>query len=67
MICVFFYVQKVEQASDRAAEEVLGTAGVSPYYAGRQRGHATVKGLADQARIQDEAYTEGMNLSLIHI
>ena len=52
-------MQKVEQASNKAAEAVLGTEGVSPYYAGRQRGRETVKGLADHARIEDEAYTEG--------
>ena len=50
----------MEQASDKAAEAVLGTEGLSAHYAGRQRGRATVKGVSEHARIQDEAYTEGI-------
>ncbi|XP_070201968.1 coiled-coil domain-containing protein 191-like [Littorina saxatilis] len=56
------WLQKVEQASSKAAETVLGCEGVSPYTAGRHRGHARVKGASDHARIQDEAYSEAQDL-----
>ncbi|XP_076458049.1 uncharacterized protein LOC143291781 isoform X2 [Babylonia areolata] len=58
------WLQKVEEASSKATEAVLGPeiSSASPYTIGRQRGRDTVKGVSDQARIHDEAYSEAQDL-----
>ncbi|KAL8605947.1 hypothetical protein ACOMHN_065688 [Nucella lapillus] len=59
------WLQKVEEASSKATEAVLGpeiASSSSPYTIGRQRGRASVRGVSDQAKIQDEAYNEAQDL-----
>lgn len=54
---MFFLIQKVEDASNRAAEQVFGI----NQYGGRARGKAVAKATKEYMQVDEQAHNEGNN------